>query len=280
MGDEALSTGYSAINAMRDLLGLSVVIGLFVAVAFFHSRTALVAPSCVTANSIRTDIRSSDKPIRVLFIGNSFVYVNDLPGMLQAMAERSVPKIQTEQVTFPGASLQSHWERGEALQLIRSGAWDYVVLQEQSSMPITDPRRMAYFVQLFDEEIRRQGARTILFMTWADKGRQEDEVEIAQAYTEVGARACGAIVAPVGIAFQTAIAERPTENLYARDKHHPGVSGTYLAAAVFYRLIEGTSPQEVRSAPMPLSDEEADFLLSIAAKVNVARASRQQSGRL
>lgn len=266
---------------MRDqLIVMSVVLGSIVAAGFLQPRMAPVAPSCPTTNPIHADIRSSDRPIRVLFIGNSLVYVNDLPGMLQAMAQTSVPQIRSEKVAIPDASLQEQWERGDALRAIRSSAWDYVVLQERSGLLFTDRPRMAYYVQLFDKEIRRQGAQTILFMTWADEDRQEDEIEIARAYAEAAASTCGAIVAPVGIAFQTAEAEHPAETLYYGDKHHAGPAGTYLAAAVFYRLFEGASFLKVRptlasvGAGVRLPDKEVDFLLDVAEKVNVPTAWR------
>jgi len=266
---------------VRDqLIVISVVLGSIVAAGFLQPRTAPVAPSCPTTNPIRADLRTSDRPIRVLFIGNSLVYVNDLPGMLQAMAQTSVPRIRSDKVAIPDATLQEQWERGDALRAIRNGAWDYVVLQERSGLLFTDRPRMAHYVQLFDTEIRRQGAQTILFMTWADEGRQTDGIEIARAYAEAAASTCGAIVAPVGIAFQTAEAEHPTETLYASDKHHAGPAGTYLAAAVFYRLFEGAPLLKVRptlasvGARARLSDREVDFLLDVAEKVNVPTPRR------
>src|SRR3989442_1625729 len=49
--------------------------------------------------------------LSVLFIGNSYTYVNDLPGMLQQIAAtaKAPPLISTEQVTVGGAALVDHW---------------------------------------------------------------------------------------------------------------------------------------------------------------------------
>ena len=48
--------------------------------------------------------------LHVLFIGNSYTYVNDLPGMLQHISETAgvPPNILTQQVTVGGATLASH----------------------------------------------------------------------------------------------------------------------------------------------------------------------------
>jgi hypothetical protein len=72
--------------------------------------------------------------IRILFIGNSLTYVNDLPAELRAMvavAYPSGPALRYEQVTPPGCTLQKHWNDGKAAAKIAEGHWDYVIVQEQ-----------------------------------------------------------------------------------------------------------------------------------------------------
>jgi len=78
----------------------------------------------------------SAESLHVLFIGNSYTYVNDLPGTLAALAEAGGGvKIEHEQVTPGGCSLEKHFKDGDAVQKIQARKWDAVVLQEQSQMP-------------------------------------------------------------------------------------------------------------------------------------------------
>ena len=220
---------------------------------------------------------ASNRPLRVLFVGNSFTFVNDLPHMLEAMAAarpHSRPLI-TGMVAFPNETLEGNWQRGDALRAIQNnGYWDYVVLQEQSYRPIADLELMSRYAKDFDIEIGKVGAKTILYMTWGNEDTPDDTERIAQSYMEV-AGTLGAIVAPVGRAFAAARAGRPGEHLYGKDGHHPSAAGTYLAAAIFYRLIEGTSPEGIPGAlRLPgsggglladLPADEATYLLGVAA---------------
>jgi hypothetical protein len=72
-------------------------------------------------------------------------------------------------LSIGGASLPTHWNKGEAVSAIESGRYDYVILQEQSTLPIKNARRMHENVRLFDEPIRASGARTALYMTWRER---------------------------------------------------------------------------------------------------------------
>src|SRR5215218_221886 len=96
---------------------------------------------------------------RILFIGNSFTARNDLPQLLATLAARSGHTIEHQLVSAGGASLRRHWNAGEATKLIKSGRFDIVVLQEQSTLPIKNRTRMHANVRLFDELIRAHNAK-------------------------------------------------------------------------------------------------------------------------
>ena len=89
--------------------------------------------------------------------------------MISALAAAARPPRQVEsaRVIANGMSLKTHWERGEARKAIRERQWDYVVLQEQSTLPLKNPQKMHEYVTFFDEEIRRHKAKTVLYLTWA-----------------------------------------------------------------------------------------------------------------
>src|SRR5262245_20644120 len=71
---------------------------------------------------------------RILFIGNSLTYANDLPGIVQALADSAGPyPLVVETVALPDFALVDHWNQGAALRAIRTGDWDLVVLQQGPS---------------------------------------------------------------------------------------------------------------------------------------------------
>src|SRR6266700_222291 len=106
-------------------------------------------------------------PLNVLFIGNSFTARNDLPGLIAKLAEAQGRTLHYQLITAGGASLRAHWNAGEAQKIIQGGKFDFVVLQEQSTLPVKNAKRMHENVRLFDETIRTAGSKTILYMTWA-----------------------------------------------------------------------------------------------------------------
>jgi hypothetical protein len=97
--------------------------------------------------------------VRILFIGNSYTYFNDLPRTLQAMALASEPSAAIEVGTalIGGATLKQHWGDTAVIEKIRHGEWDYVVLQEQSLLLIQSPDTLLTYAERFGELIRSVG---------------------------------------------------------------------------------------------------------------------------
>src|SRR5437588_10006169 len=145
-------------------------------------------------------------PLKVLFIGNSFTARNDLPGLITRMAATRGKKIEHRLISAGGASLRRHWNAGEALKAIEEGKYDYVVLQEQSTLPIKNAKRMHESVRLFDQAIKAAGAKTVLYMTWSRQHAPESQKPIIDAYTGIG-RELDATVVPVGVAWQSVLAK-------------------------------------------------------------------------
>src|SRR5436190_9520176 len=102
-------------------------------------------------------------PIRVLFVGNSYTGVNDLPGAVKALADADTtgPGLVVDSYTVGGAKLADHWNGGTAPDKIRDGDWDFVVLQEQSQTPLHFFGRNDFYVPYatkFGELIREKRA--------------------------------------------------------------------------------------------------------------------------
>jgi hypothetical protein len=227
-------------------------------VAFLLAALVLAAGLAGACGSSAPDV----PPARILLIGNSFTYING--GIDQELAEMA-PSATVKAVTAGGFRLQNHWDEGRALAEIRSGHYDFVVLQEQSQTPVIGFAGFADYARRFDREVRAAGGTTVLLMTW----ERPDSVQygvttanLAAAYQSVGT-SLAAKVAPAGLAFAEAQRERPGLTLTVPDGH-PTVAGTYLATCVLYGTIYGRSPVGVPYAP--LSDEDRDFLQGVAAK--------------
>jgi hypothetical protein len=180
-------------------------------------------------------------PLKVLFIGNSFTARNNLPGLIAQLATARGRSLQHHLISAGGASLRTHWNAGEALKAIEGSHYDFVVLQEQSTLPIKNAMRMHENVRLFDEAIRGAGAKTALYMTWARQHAPESQQAITDAYTSIG-RELGATVVPVGAAWQSFLRKHDQPVLHDRDQSHPTIAGSYLAACVFLIALFRENP--------------------------------------
>ena len=197
---------------------------------------------------------SSDESIKILFVGNSYTYVNDLPRILQLMAiqsgQRRLPEVRM--VTGPGFTFEDHWKLNGPKNALAASHWDYVVLQEQSQAPLQDKEKMQQFGRLLIGAAQRAQATPLLFVTWPRAKRDADQAGISASYGEL-ARATGAKLVQVGPAWQSLLSKHPDIDLYSPDGSHPSPLGSYLAACVFYRLIYNELPKSAAATALSTS---------------------------
>jgi hypothetical protein len=208
----------------------------------------------------RTD---SESALNILFIGNSFTARNNMPELLAQLAAARGRKLKHSLITAGGASLRLHWNKGEAQRIVAAKPFDYVVLQEQSTLPVKNSSRMHENIRLFDDAIRAAGSKTMLYMTWSRRHEPQNQQLITDAYNEIGAE-LGAAVVPVGVAWQRFLAAQSSPNLYDKDGSHPSLAGSYLAACVFFSVFYKESPAGIDSELIGLSDGEVALLQSEA----------------
>ena len=197
--------------------------------------------------------------MKLLFIGNSFTARNNLPGLIEQLAAARGKTIQHRLISAGGASLRTHWNAGEAAAAIKSGGFDHVVLQEQSTLPVKNAARMHENVRLFHDAINAAGATTVLYMTWARQHAPETQQAITDAYNDIG-KELNATVAPVGVAWQSFLNKHDHPVLHDKDKSHPTLAGSYLAACVFFAVLFKESPAGIATPGTGLSDEEIAVL--------------------
>jgi hypothetical protein len=234
--------------------------------------------------SLRGDIalaRGDAPGLRVLFVGNSFTFKNSLPAMVRDLAagDRGGTPIYSVEYAAPGWSLRQAADDDGLANLLRDVRWDVVVLQEKSwllSTPEHQWRRDTYpYALRLREQIARNGARPLLFMTWGyvlgDRWNEPHDTyaamqaRLADGYSKLGT-ALGAEVAPAGLAWAEALRREPSLGLWVDDGRHPSLLGSYLAACVFYGLLSGRSPGASRFTA-GIDPQQARMLRRVAESV-------------
>ena len=220
---------------------------------------------------------------KVLFLGNSYTYVNDLPSIIDSLANNDGNDLIHDQNTPGGYTLEEHSTNTTSLSKIALQSWDFVVLQEQSQRPAFPQSQVATevypYAEILNDSIVSNDScsETLFFMTW---GRQNGDQTNCQYYPPIctyegmqqGLRYSYlkmgvdnyASVAPVGMAWKK-VREitNDTINLYSSDESHPSIYGSYLAACVFYTSIFDKSPIG-NNYHFNLSDSTALLLQTIA----------------
>ncbi len=217
------------------------------------------------------------KDLRVLFIGNSLTYSNDLPAVIEALAKAfGQKKFVYKTIAFPDFSLEDHWNKKEALRAIVKGKWDFVVLQQGPSASKEGRAVLREYGRRFAEEIRRHGAKPAFYSVWPSSGRLQDFKAVGESYKQASEDVDG-LVLPVGEAWLSAWSVNPRIALYSADGFHPSTAGTYLAALVIYQRLYNQSPVGLPSklqlgsgAQIDIQADQAVLLQHAAEKANEA----------
>jgi hypothetical protein len=175
-----------------------------------------------------------------------------------------------------GWTLSQHVSSADTQKKINERKWDYVVLQEQSVVPsVLNSRTSEMYpaVRALNEKIQQTGAQPLLYMTWGRKNGFPDvgfadfssmQEQLILGYMGI-ANELGMGVAPVGAAWKTSRERKPELELWQADGSHPSISGSYLAACVFYAVLYQKSPEGLKY-PEQLPGDTAKFLQSLAAE--------------
>jgi hypothetical protein len=190
--------------------------------------------------------------LRALFIGNSYMGVNNLPQMVQDLSNSLGDVLIYDSNTPGGQTFQMQAANPVNYQKMAAQEWDYIILQGQSQEPSfpfdqVNSQTLPYAVQLADSAKAIQPCSQVnYFMTW---GRQNGDPQwdsintfdkmntrLRDAYLRI-ADSANAAVSPVGVAWKYVRDNYPVINLYQQDGSHPSLTGSYLAACVFYSSL-------------------------------------------
>jgi hypothetical protein len=205
-----------------------------------------------------------DFPKTEIFIGNSFFYYNNSMHSHVLLLERAADPDHKQDYratseTISGSGIDWHdvesYFRPNAIGSYSfddknnvvfnklDKLFDVAIMMDCSQCPI-HPKLKTVFTEFVKKDsaiVRAHGAKPVFFMSWAYADKPEMTAQLAEAYTTAG-NENNALVIPAGLAFARAIGKQPELNLYAADKRHPSLAGTYLAACTVLAALTGRSP--------------------------------------
>ncbi|MBS1616314.1 MAG: PKD domain-containing protein [Bacteroidetes bacterium] len=207
---------------------------------------------------------SAADTLRVLFVGNSYVQVNNLPGIISQLAANSGDVLLATDVSMGGYTLQNHASNSNTLSQIARKGWDFVILQEQSQLPAFPDAQVASscypYARALDSLVHLANpcAKTVFYMTW---GRENGDAgncpsfplictyngmdSLLRSRYTIMAQSNKAVLAPVGVAWHKMRDLYPGTGLYQTDESHPSPAGSYLAACTFYSVLFKKNPASI-----------------------------------
>ena len=215
--------------------------------------------------------------MKILFIGNSHTYMNDMPELVREMIENATG--ETCEVTMLAYSARSlKWHMGEEYFSERfnilHGKYDYCVIQEQAHPMPEEVDTIEYSSRII-ELCQKVNTVPVIFETWAEKKKPENQAEMNHRYQNL-AKKTGALLAPIGGVWSAVMPELQDKygvDLYFRDGEHASAMGDCLVAMVLTNVITGKLPKQdflkaydftvPREAWFPVKEDVEDEAVSV-----------------
>ncbi|MBR2460963.1 MAG: hypothetical protein IKB34_07020 [Clostridia bacterium] len=217
--------------------------------------------------------------MKILFVGNSYTYFNDLPELIRKLSEENEINAEVTSVTKGG------WRIWRFLDLndentanlnsaIEKSPYDAVILQDQSLISVLENDRFEDGMTRMAKRLEGKTDRIILYQTWGRKQGSPAHAETGLTYEQMAngitsayrktATDIGAELSPVGEYFYVINGKYPEIELYADDMSHPSLLGSSLAALVHFRVLYGKLPDKCNSLQLP--DDVLEIFMSELSK--------------
>ena len=181
---------------------------------------------------------TADKKLKVLFVGNSLTYVNDVPALITELAKQDGSTITYTSFLLPDYSLEDHWNEGKVKSEIEKGGYDFVVAQQGPSALQESQVLLLDYTKRLAEVCNNNKSKLALYMVWPSRARSFDLDNVISSYTKA-AEKTSSVLCPAGLGWKYAWQADSTLPLYSPDNFHPSVTGSVLSAMIIYGTLAG-----------------------------------------
>ena len=218
-------------KTMRKLFQLSVTL-------------ALVLNSIVSYGFDKPDPQRN-LPIKVLFVGNSLTYANDLPKLVEIGAKKMGVKIKATMLAYPNYAIEDHWKEKKVLRLLEQENFDFLILQQGPSSQIDGREMLMEYGAKFQTACKSTNTRLVFFMVWPSLNYFRSFDQVIANYSEA-ANYNKALLCPVGKVWKDYIDQSGDLSLYGADGFHPSQKGSLIAAQVITDALLGEINEDGR----------------------------------
>ncbi|TSE08942.1 SGNH/GDSL hydrolase family protein [Aquimarina algiphila] len=178
-------------------------------------------------------INSQTETKKILFLGNSLTYSNNLPKILEYMAKNCDESIKSTTLCFPNYALEDHWIDGTFQKIMSKKSFDYVIAQQgPSSQPLGKKMLLTYGAKI-KSVCQEKNTKFGFFMVWPSKQHYYTFDGVIANHKEA-AKVNQSLLFPVGVLWKEYEKHNNFQNLYDYDNFHPSTAGSFLAALTIF----------------------------------------------
>ena len=179
---------------------------------------------------------------KVLFLGNSLTYFNDLPGLVEEAAAKNGYLVNAEMLAKPNYAILDHWDEGEVQQMIANGAYDYLVIQQGPSSQEWGREVLFEYGVKYNALCSANGVKLVYFMVWPSRAYYYTFPGVIKNYREASINT-SSILCPVGEVWKNHFDSSGNFSYYGSDGFHPSLEGSIVAAQVITNKLFPKSPK-------------------------------------
>lgn len=194
-------------------------------------------PACGSPTEPDPPTTFGEGDVRILFVGNSLTYTNDLPGVVGTIADAAGESVAILSLTAGNYAIMDHWRQGLP-EYIRELEPDLVVLQQGPSSLQDSRSNLIIWTDSVARVAAEVGARPALLMVWPELARYEVFPDVRESY-RLAAEGVDGVFIPAGDAFKALRDTHPEWDPYGIDQFHPSDKGTVISAYVVVRALLG-----------------------------------------
>ncbi len=211
----------TAICSVLFLVSLSIITG-----ACKKSKPQSGQPAVIVNDSVN----------RILFIGNSLTYTNNLPEIIARVGRDSGVEIRTRMIAYPNYALEDHWNDGQIQILIATGQYHFVVVQQGPSSQADGRAMLMDYGARIKALCNQYKAKLAFYMVWPAKANFHTFDGVIKNYSDA-AVATNSLLCPVGQVWKNYFLTTGDYSYYGPDEFHPSVTGSEKAARIIFKTL-------------------------------------------
>ncbi|AWX46323.1 hypothetical protein HME9304_03356 [Flagellimonas maritima] len=176
------------------------------------------------------------KGLKVLFIGNSLTYSNNLPKLVKKEIRSKGINLKTEMIAYPNYAIEDHWNDGKVQKLIAKNHYDFVIIQQGPSSQEEGRNMLLSYGKKLKQLCESKNSQLVYFMVWPSRTYYHTFDDVITNHREAALKN-GALLSSVGEEWKGYFDGTGDYSYYAKDGFHPSIKGSKVAAKIISQTL-------------------------------------------